>query len=309
MLELKAATGLTFEGVKLGDGPAEPAPADEGTSSKWVPDTVDQLQSLAHQVSKIGFVKDAWVAKKDSASVCLWQLALVEDSGVEMVEHGTGTFQSITIQSLMSEWRVHKGKVTLDMPGWTGSDSSNPLSSESWGFDVSKGAISLAIRAEFEKHVEHTDNLRLTINPYMVYSKVDIEPGQLKLVAASSRIDRKSAPNVIGLGTYKLTEEKSAELFLSPQHVTPQNKDGEPNKAPWVAPFWVVRHVDNAKQANLKLDYVVVNVFDIDVNVPFYTNTKAVKGGDELTCVVCKVIPQPASERKKTPAKRQRVCR
>ena len=149
VLELKAATGLTFEGVKLGDGPAEPAPADEGTSSKWVPDTVDQLQSLAHQVSKIGFVKDAWVSKKDSASVCLWKLALVEDSGVEMVEHGTGTFQSITIQSLMSEWRVHKGKVTLDMPGWTGSDSSNPLSSESWGFDVSKGAISLAIRAEF----------------------------------------------------------------------------------------------------------------------------------------------------------------
>ena len=116
-IDLKTATGLKFDGVKLGDGPADTASADDVSSSTWVPDTVTQLQSLAHQGSKIGFVVDAWVAPKDKTTVSLWQLVLVEDSGEKMVEHGSGTRRSITIQYLMSEWRVHKGKVTLDMPG------------------------------------------------------------------------------------------------------------------------------------------------------------------------------------------------
>ncbi len=106
-----------------------------------------------------------------------------------------------------------------------------------------------------------------------------------------------------------MTQKRSAQLILLPQLVSPQNKDGEPNKAPWVAPFWVVRHVDNAKQANLKMEYVVVSVFDTDVNVPFYTNKQAVKAGDELTCVVFKAIPQPPQADATTPANRQRVRR
>ncbi len=101
----------------------------------------------------------------------------------------------------------------------------------------------------------------------MVFAKKDFKEGQLRLVAASTRVDKKSVPDAAGLGSYKLTPSSiDQHLYLMHQVSPPMNKDAEPSRNPFVSPFWLVRHVD--RQANLTLQYGVVNVLGTDVHVP-----------------------------------------
>lgn len=305
MADLNNEAGFVGTLVGYGSGPSDAQSTSGAAASSWAPDTVLQLQSPAFQAAKIGFEVEAWVAPKQSdGKVVLWQISTINDEkGVELTMHGGEVTKNLSVQELIQEWRVHKGKVTTEMPGYS-VDVCSPLASESWAMDCIKGAVAIALKAEYEKHEQVAEHLRIMINPYMVYAKKDFAPGKLVLPAASQKVDKKSAAHSIGLGSYEVSQSKRFELFLLQQISAPISKDGKPNKLPWVSAFWAVRCVDQPKQANMKLEYIAVQVLNVTVQVPYLENKCAIAADDELTWCPGKGTPTPPTEKAAKRARR-----
>jgi hypothetical protein len=300
-VDLHAETGL--EGLTLSGYSQSESESAAAAASTWAPETTEQMQSPTFQAGKIGFVTGAWVSpKRSDGNMDIWQINSIDDvAGVKMTKHAVDTTNTLTVQSLLEEWRLHKGKVTIAMPGYNPGDCS-PAQSEPWAMECIKGAIATALKHEFVKTEEQNLKLNLSVNPYMVTAAADFRPGELKLIPASMRVEKKSGPHAIGLGAYNLANDKQVAMYLMPQLTPPLGKDGRPNKVPWVAPFWAVRQVETQKQACMKLEYMQVTVLDVQVHVPYLTNKVAVHTGDELTWQSCKSPPEPQG----TVAKRAR---
>ncbi len=180
----------------------------------------------------------------------------------------------------MSKWRLHKGKVTQPLPGWY--PANGPHQSEAWTAEAVRGAICIAVRSQSMKHQDTAKHLKIFINPSMVILTKGFKAGSLHIVASSSRVDKTKAGGSIGLGQFDIGGE-AKHYYLLKHFVQPIDSKGELNKGAWVAPFWLVKQVEDPDDANMKVVFTQTQVSNITVPVPSLVNKKDMQVGDELT--------------------------
>ena len=261
-------------------------PAKEGNdaeaSAKELPDTVEQLKSKMHQAKKLGFVVDAVVTPK--AELQLWRITDISDVHIVCSQVVAGKVQgepkTIVWDQVFASWRLHKGRVTAMLPGWSLENKCSPLDSQVWQFEAAKSAVTLALMSEYKDHQHIVDKLELLQNPTSVLTTDEFKIGGLQLVPASQRIERKQGDKGLPVGKFSIGGDLT-KLYITPQFVPPMNAQGEANKAAWVAPFWLVTQTDD-NDANMKLTFAKRVVHDYVVYVPILKNNKRLAIGDEL---------------------------
>ena len=116
--------------------------------------------------------------------------------------------------------------------------------------------------------------MELLKNPTSVKVKVAYAKGELKLPAASMKIDRKESKSSIPVGF---------GMHVSMHFCVPLDKHGKANTAKWVCPFWLV---GDSKQGdvgpNMVMRYEKVEVMKEQVNVPVLVNSVALREGETL---------------------------
>ena len=108
-------------------------------------------------------------------------------------------------------------------------------------------------------------------------------------IAASTRVDTKAGSKSVSVGCPGMNTMIKEQMFLNYQFVPPVDKStGEERNDMWVAPFWLVRESKDAKLVNMVLKYNYDGVGIYPVAVPYLTNNKAIKPGeDTFTHCMC----------------------
>ena len=275
MVEKSKLTSRTDE------APLDAGGASSSASSAWAPESLDQMKSKSFQAAKLGFVAGAVIALK-AKQLQLFTITSLTDAEAKVKDEG-GNEVNIAMGDFLDQYRLHKGKVTDVLPGWSPGDHSFWChTSEAWGIDVVKGCIGYALRATYAKHLQSLKLIQLLINPTSVKLVAPAKAGKVNLVAVSQRIDKKQGACSIALGNFEVTPLKSAMFYLQPHFVAPLAKDGTQNKAPFAAAFWCVRKCDEPTDANLILSWVAVAVGSMVINVPMLTNKVDLRADAEL---------------------------
>ena len=254
-----------------------------------VPDSVEEMKSKMHQAAKLGFMVDAYIAPKQQTETQTYKIIAVSETDLEvnLIEAGSvkGEKLTITWDKVFADWRLHKGKVTAKMTGWSHEQKCSPLHSKLWLFEGAKGAITMALIAEYASKEHLVDGLEMLQHPTSVRANRDFKAGELQLIPASQRIERKQGDKGVPVGRFALSGEDKTQLtplFVMPQFVPPTNAQGEANKTPWVAPFWAVVGAADANDSNMDLGYIKHELNGYTVYVPVLKNTKKLTAGDEL---------------------------
>ena len=263
--------------------PSQSNAAASGRQSQTL-ETVDQMKDQLFQAAKMGWKVGAYVQPKDHESISTWKISAFEGSIATLVErvggHDGGEIK-VELPELMKKYRVHKGKVTELLEGWSFTTNlCSPLSSAAWKYDIVKSSIHIAIYEQYKLHEHHVEHLEVLQHPLTVKVKAAFKAKTLRLVAASCRLDRKSTKDSICVGNFDLIE---SEVHMNSHFVSPMVKDGEAAKSPWVCPFWAVTTCKD--NGNMDLINEKVNVHGIDVLVPILINTSDLKPNTELTWV------------------------
>ena len=164
-------TGIVVEKSKLTSRTDE-APLDAGrpsssASSAWAPESLDQMKSKSFQAAKLGFVAGAVIALK-AKQLQLFTITSLTDAEAKVKDEG-GNEVNIAMGDFLDQYRLHKGKVTDVLPGWSPGDHSFWChTSEAWGIDVVKGCIGYALRATYAKHLQSLKLIQLLIKPTSV---------------------------------------------------------------------------------------------------------------------------------------------
>jgi hypothetical protein len=287
MADLKRVTG---QSVSLGD--IKDMPGCSSGVTPLVPvfhqETVDELQSKVFQARKSGFVVGGLINKKAATEVNVYRIIDMgeESSKIRSVgDDGWCTDITLCTDTLITEYRAHKGKVTEVLKGWR---DTLPLQSDTWALEATKGIIAEALQTKFSEHIHELDSIEINQNPTAVRMVADVKANHLHLVAASQRVDTKAAMG-IWVGDFKVPSKGDVGFYVHPHFVAPFGKNGEPNSSPFVSPFWSVKVVQDEEDANVVLKWMAVKLGSGTVEVPFITNTKKLKVGDDLA--VCLTFP------------------
>ena len=279
---------ITFSGTVDSDAPASSgggaaAPAAEQTQSMQ---SVEQMQSKVYQAQHLGLTPDAFVIERGVEEPAIWQIEKYNGDMVVMRKHELGRHtgsRSIHVDVLLETWRLHKGTVTVLLPGYSFDDkTSSPRSSVAWKFDNAKAAVSIALMSVYAKMEPMGKAIDLFLKPSMARASVAMKAGSLMLAPASTRIDRRDSASAICVGKFDIGGSKPEPLFITPQFMAPLNANGEPNKQPFVRIFWQVANAPTKQTANMSLKCLIYEVNDVPVRVPVLVNSKDIAAGDEL---------------------------
>ena len=256
------------------------------------------MKSKKFQAAQYGFELDVFVMEKSSEEVKVFKICDISDTEVgvlEQIDGENGDGKTIDMDEFLHGWRPYKGKVTTKLTGWS-SASCTPSQSEAWVLDGARGAVALAVRSEWMSHTRHLDELDIFLHPVTVRVRRDYRVGELTLVAASQRIDKKCFNGICFKVCTFATESGDTSLYLASHFVLPINPKGEQNKSPWVAPFWYVSEPAKEAHPNMVLKYVKHTVQGIVVQVPVLVNKVSLKNGEVLTWN-SKTISEPDAKR------------
>lgn len=274
--------GIAFDWAQASSGSDQPTAAQAAsTKSVKSPESIDQMKDKVYQASKIGFAPGNYVCEKKAADIVVWRIdSITADTDtvklIRIDEGEDGHRKEVPFDTLLTDWRAHKGKVTELLPGWDfATNCCSPLDSKAWELEAAKGAVALAMRAEYQKHAGLLEHVRILMNPTIVKVTKNFKVGKLSLVCASTRIDRKTSNGSFSLGTVGSHELHAASHFSAPLSST-----GEPNQHAWVAPFWLVPSVEG--DANMALKTVSMQVHGFTVGIPILVNSKELHAGDHL---------------------------
>ncbi len=264
--ELSSATGMDIKPPWCSASALTEVASATPTSTD-VPDTVEQMRDLKFQAAKVGFVQGCMISQKGAKESDIWYV--MEIGGDATIrqhslpeEDAEPEIRKVEIDELMSKWRLHKGKITQPLPGW--SPAVAPHHSDAWTAEAVKGAISIAVRSQSIKYQDTAKHLKIFINPFMVMLTkgfMAVSPHRRRFVAS-----RKTAAG----------EEK--HYYLLKHFVLPIDSKGELNKLAWVAHFWLVKHVEAPGDANME-----VQINGITVQVPSLVNKHDMKADTELS--------------------------
>ena len=290
---------------------ASSAPAPQPAAS--VTESVEQMHSKVVQANKLGFIVGAFVTAKVADAPEVWCVQGYCGDNAKLVLHVNGHATEsnvISAEELLDGWRLHKGVVTALMPGYSASDSPCcPLSSAAWKFDLAKSAISLAMRDVYQCCAGNHEHLELLVKPHAVRSKVCYQPGELSLAPATLRIERKESAGSLCVGKFDLGPAQPEALHIAPQFNAPLNHagahatlpllripgaslstsyrlpciyTGEPNKSPWVCPFYHISSSPKSVKPNMALKCVQKDVLGTAVRIPILVNIKTIEPTEEI---------------------------
>ena len=268
-------------------GTDDPAGAASTSTAVAQPANMDDMRSLKYQAAQHGFVLHSHVLQKNSDTLKLYRIDAIADDSADLTEVSMGEdlgTQSVPTKALIHEWRLHKGAITQKLKGWDAKlFPCSPLASAAWGFEMAKGAVMMAMRDVYKTNAHLVKELTIVSNPTGVVAKNAFKVGECRLVAATARVDRKPGTNAICVGAFALTDDgEPTKLYAYHHFAPPLSAAGQPNKAPWVAPFWAAAASTEENQANMTVQYVVKEVYGFEVHVPTLVNHVALKSGDQL---------------------------
>ena len=270
------------------DGKAPKAKASAATAHPNRPETLAEQQSVVFHAKKAGMVCGAFVIEKNQKVAEIWRIGSIDEADVVLLKQIDGKDadeKRVTTIDLMKSWRVHKGAVTSVLVGWDPvSSPCDPSDYHQLRFDIAKGVIGMAVLKEWEARKSALHKIELLTRPACVKAKQQVAAGDLCLVGASARVDRKpgTGGNNILVGEFRI-ETGADACFITPHHTPPFNLAGDENKGAFVSPFWQVTKVDEPDKANMILVFVKHVVQEHTVNVPCLVNSRALAPGDMLT--------------------------
>ena len=294
--ELVENSGLQLTSLTAPRGASSSSKLDAGASKAHTKvETVDEMKDKLFQISKLGWTLGAHVQPRDQEDLSTWKIASLTDGVATLIERKDGhdgSTKEVTIQELMKQWRLYKGKVSELLAGWSfESNLCSPLSSATWMYDIVKGCVHIAVHQQYKQHANVIEHLEVLQHPLSIKVKTPFKAKSLRLVAASTRLDRKAGKDGVCVGMFDIIE---SELFLLPHFVNPLGRDGEPQKGAWVCPFWAVGACKNEEDANMHLVHELVHVNNITVHVPIMTNKVALQANTELRWVKSSQLTKPA---------------
>ena len=267
---------------------AQVAPAGASSSTTDQIETVDQQHDAMYQAAKVGYKQDAHVTVKEDTEGALWLINSIVDNKATLVAREDGIEKQVSMQALVANWRVHKGKVTQELPGWDLSAKRfAPRDSEAWLADAAKGACAIAMMSIAETNDSHTNSVLIMVNPQHVKVRAPIAKGKLKLAASSQRIEKVGPKgfqsSAIVLGNLGMVDGPVYQML--PHFVAPLKSDGSTNDKAWVCPFWACQQDDEAP--TMRLVWETVGVGKFMVPVPVLTNSEDMRCNPCLhsTCV------------------------
>jgi hypothetical protein len=280
--ELSYATGIDIKPSWCASALSTVASATSTITA--MPDTVEQMRDLKFQAAKVGFVKGSMVMPIGTKESAIWIIIEIDTDVVVQQNSLPYTdakpeIRKLEISEFMSTWRLYKGKVAQPLPGWY--PAAGPHQSDAWSAEAVKGAICIAVRSQSMKHQDTAKHLKIFINPFMVMVTKNFKAGSLHIVASSSRVDKTKAGGSIGLGKFDVGGEAKHHYLLK-HFVPPIDSKGDLNKSAWVAPFWLVKQVEDPDDANMNVVFTQVQIGNITVQVPSLVNKTDMKVGDEL---------------------------
>ena len=242
-------------------------------------ETVDQLKDPKHLAAKKGFVKGACVVRKLKQH----GLFIIEDvtpTNVVLKLHEGETTESVEYSTLLEGWKTYARKISQEVS--CDAASCSPTKSMDWAMTAIKGAIAIAVRESLEQH-EGPAFAKVSVfeNPTQVRARVDIAKGELKLVAASARVDKKGSILSCCIGQFAMPSGQH-DLYIAPQVALPETRDGDVNAYPWVSHFWMVQQHDTLKDCNMELHWEERSIAKYVVYVPILVNKRGVKAGEVL---------------------------
>ena len=244
-------------------------------------DTVEQKTDPVYQAQKLGFVPGVHAVESTVVNV-IYKLTHWKGTKATMAKQENGhssTESQVDANTVLSSWRVHKGTVTELLPGYTESNRCSPLDTKSLKWDIAKAKIVLAVSDAYSSYekAKTADSLELLIKPTKVKTTAHIAIGELQLFPISVRFETKRADSAWFVGQFDLGEKELTSVYMSSMNVPPLNAQGQPNKSPWVCPFWLVQSKDKGPW-NME----VRCSWHGDVKVPALVNRRKLHPGEDL---------------------------
>ena len=259
-------------------------------------ESIQQMKSIKYQASKEGFVINAMVVEKKHEGT-IFEIKSISDDGAVLRDvtplSGSTAEQTVSLGTLLTQWKVHKKKMCEELPGLD--PSCDPLKSSAFAVEAAKGVVYTVMRDMLSTHRD--PKVQLFHQPYKCVAAADIPKKALTLIPASLRIDRKASPGCVSLGNMSIIGEEVA-FYIAPQIVPPLGKNDKKNANPWVTPFWFVATTDKEKEVNMVLSWQVRRMGEMEINMPIITNTVALHKGNELKRLA-QAVPPPAKNKRK----------
>jgi len=294
-----------------------PATGGASAPAPMAQDSCEQMKDLKYQAAKAGFVLGALIAikkradgneggaatnnadeekEKEKAKIFYRITELNKDEAVATEVHFLSNVKlgvvKATYEKVLTEWKVLiDQKLTVPLPEYN-YNTCSPMQSTSWALDAKRAAATLAVRDHYgaNKLTKELDaKLQIFDRPIMVYAISPFKKGELKLVAASTKITNKFKDDGHSMGFSLGDVDGNGEhLFLVNQYKAPSKDD------PWVCPFWLIRHPSkhDAEEAckkviNMKLEWDKITVSTAPdamytVHVPYFINVKPIKANEAL---------------------------
>ena len=248
--------------------------ADKNSSME----TIEHMKSEVYQLQKLGFQVGATICPKDADELVINRITSINEETVKVVQIRDGhefLAPDIKLQDLLRNYRLNKSKVTELLQGWHAENNAcSPLNSSVWQNELAKSRVNLAMAMVYKELEDHVQYLELLQHPTMVKVTAEHAKGELKLAAATMKIDRKATKTSIDVGL---------GLHIGPQFGAPRDKNGNDNSSKWVCPFWLVGDSDKDDVSpNMAIRYEKREVMKEYVFVPVLVNTVALKAGDTL---------------------------
>ena len=281
-------------------------PVEKAKSSKVAPslETPEEMKSGHFQAIKAGFVADAFVALKkqpEGKHEYMYKITDCNDTDMDLVSFtaipGDPKAKSLNLthEKLILDWKVIKGPKfhELQLEG-----DSNPMDNESWLDQMHVGAVSMALyQLSRDYNLRDKEVVYCTQEPFSVHAVQDCKKGALVFVPQSTRIDTKPVARSIAA----VLSHNGTDRTLHIQPLTNVPKPEMKGK-PWIAPFWLLRPAAEPTTANMSIVYRTVEVDEYKIQIPCFTNNKAVASFAELqydSDAYKKAAPTPPASKKR----------
>ena len=308
--ELADSFGVSVTLANQTDSKETPAAAAGKKKSEYQVESVEQKKDPVFQANKNGFKPGAYIeATKKEHVGKIFEIECVTQDFLDIVEvtHADNKkSHRIPIGELYDHWKVSKRTVSEAIKGYSLTSPCSPLQSVAWEVECIKGVINNQLRLAYGKCPDDLAKVSLLQTPTHARAAVSIPAGELKLVPASMRIEKKATAKSLWIGDYILSDATKVTFYLGSQIIPGVDKHGKTQEKPWISQFWFVDVSSKQKEVNMQLEWVKMNDFGCEVNIPFMINSVDLNKGDELkrsmpkSNLDARPLEETASKRRRT---------
>lgn len=251
------------------------------SKSQAKPESLEEMKSAVHQVSKLGFSVGAHVVNKKTENVQVFEVIAITSEAAMLLERGlimtkAPTSLSVNLKKLTEEWKPFKGKITCPLKGWS-SEIGSPFGSQEFCWEVIKGKIMNAMMKLYGDNMKVLQHLKLMQNPNMVICTKEMKPRELCLVVAATYVMQKTCPQAIKLGTFSLPGTSHVFHAFMPKDPATIKQEA----LVWAIPFWMVQSDEDTP--NMHMEFKEVHIDGMSIHIPMLLNKKKIEANTILT--------------------------